>query len=123
MANCKDCLHYEFCCTGKSGLPDYVNCKYFKDRNRFVELPCKLGETFYTIDRRSDKKQVRDYFAEEITICVVRGVENGRYTVLKNCFDFKIKPLRKKIITDMSNIFLTYKEADKALKELKNNET
>ena len=123
MASCKDCIHYELCSAEKSCLPNYVNCKYFKDRNRFVELPCKLGETFYKIDRRSDKKQVRDYFAEEITICVVRGVENGRYTVLKNCFDFKIKPLRKKIITDMSNIFLTYKEADKALKELKNNET
>ena len=74
MASCKDCLHYEVCSAEKSCLPDYVNCKYFKDRNRFVELPCKLGERFYTIDRRSDKKQVRDYFAEEITICVVRGV-------------------------------------------------
>ena len=122
MASCKDCMHYEFCCAGKLCLSDYVNCKYFKDRNRFVELPCKLGERFYTIDRRSDKKQVRDYFAEEITICVVRGVENGRYTVLKNCFDFKIKPLRKKIITDMSNIFMTYREAEKALKERENNE-
>ncbi len=133
MANCKDCLGFEFCLDRLGTTKYYDNaiaannveelCQKFKDRNRFVELPCKLGETFYTIDRRSDKKQVRDYFAEEITICVVRGVENGRYTVLKNCFDFKIKPLRKKIITDMSNIFLTYKEADKALKELKNNET
>lgn len=38
MASCKDCMHYEFCCAGKSCLPDYVNCKYFKDRNRFVEV-------------------------------------------------------------------------------------
>lgn len=120
MASCKDCLCGDVCSIAEVMGENYC-CPDCKDRNRFVELPCKLGERFYTIDRRSDKKQVRDYFAEEITICVVRGVENGRYTVLKNCFDFKIKPLRKKIITDMSNIFMTYREAEKALKERENN--
>ena len=53
MSSCKDCLHYGFCCLGTSGKPDYVNCKYFKDRNRFVELPCKVGDAIYILTNDS----------------------------------------------------------------------
>ena len=55
MANCKDCVHAEVC-------KDYINavlgdvdesqmcgddCEFYKDRSRFVELPCKVGDTIY----------------------------------------------------------------------------
>ena len=121
MASCKECLHCDVCSAEKTCLPDSVNCKHFKDRNRFVELPATLGEGFFTIEQREGKNRVGYRFAEEITVCIVRGILNGRYTVLENCFNFKVKPHRKKIITDMSNIFQTYEEAEKALKERENN--
>ena len=56
---CKDCIHYDLCrsCSriqlGWHGNSvHYVEnieeiCKDFKDRSRFVELPCKVGDTVY----------------------------------------------------------------------------
>lgn len=55
MANCAECVHAEVC-------KDYINavlgdvdesqmcgddCEFYKDRSRFVELPCKVGDTIY----------------------------------------------------------------------------
>ena len=47
---CKDCIHFESCKnlyeTHGEGLSgDSYVCDFFKDRSRFVELPCKLGDT------------------------------------------------------------------------------
>ena len=56
---CKDCIHYDLCrsCSriqlGWHGNSvHYVEnieeiCKDFKDRSRFVELPCKVVERYY----------------------------------------------------------------------------
>ena len=65
MATCKDCVHFDVCCSYlstaynkcKLATPDFKllkniecdECQHFKDRSRFVELPCKLGDTLYTI--------------------------------------------------------------------------
>ena len=68
MGSCKECYHYEVCrmhyqqkceltyetekevrramLEAEKGSPI---CDHFKDRSRFVELPCKLGDTLYTI--------------------------------------------------------------------------
>lgn len=51
MASCKECIHFDRC----KGLYKFdrlqkavsKGCPYFKDRSRFVELPCKLGDTVY----------------------------------------------------------------------------
>ena len=63
MASCKDCVHVEVCREYVEGLAaargvrlsvkelDSVlecdDCKHFKDRSQFVELPCKVGDTVY----------------------------------------------------------------------------
>ena len=66
MATCKECLHFEVCrmhyrqkCELAYDTQKEVNyaikraekgspiCEHFKDRSRFVELPCKLGDTVY----------------------------------------------------------------------------
>lgn len=65
MASCKDCLHVEVCryytneLAKANGIPLKVeeiegllecdDCDNFKDRSRFVELPCSVGETVYRI--------------------------------------------------------------------------
>ena len=57
---CKDCIHYEACHdmyyeehATRHFDPEKHNaekeCGYFKDRSLFVELPCKAGDTLYTI--------------------------------------------------------------------------
>ena len=52
MATCKDCLHDEACeiYAGDLGENGAEKCVCFKDRNRFVELPCKVGDTVYQTD-------------------------------------------------------------------------
>lgn len=63
MAKCKDCLHVEVCREYVMGLAaargveldateiEQVlvsdDCDNFKGRSRFVELPCKVGDTVY----------------------------------------------------------------------------
>ena len=60
---CKNCIHVEVCryytneLANANGIPLKVeeiegllecdDCEHFKDRSRFVELPCKLGDTVY----------------------------------------------------------------------------
>lgn len=49
---CKDCIHFESCKnlyeTHGEGLSgDSYVCDFFKDRSRFVELPCKLGDVIF----------------------------------------------------------------------------
>ena len=57
---CKDCIHYEACHdmyyeehATRHFDPEKHNaekeCGYFKDRSRFVELPCKIGDVVYRI--------------------------------------------------------------------------
>lgn len=50
MASCNDCIHNEIC--QKFGGPFNISdadtsCTNFKSRSRFVELPCKVGDTVY----------------------------------------------------------------------------
>ena len=47
MANCKECIHCAACGFDDDEIEYTVLCSFFKDRSRFVELPCKLGDTVY----------------------------------------------------------------------------
>lgn len=57
---CKDnCLHWEVC---RLTPPEYATAKYytfcncaekcecFKDKSKYIELPCKVGDTVYIIE-------------------------------------------------------------------------
>ena len=69
---CKDCVHYELCDCEGSDLPmnDSVEriCPFFKDKSRFVELPCKPGDTAYLVGYG---------LVEEITIGIVDMEHSG----------------------------------------------
>lgn len=106
MASCKDCLHYEFCSAGKLCLSDYVNCKYFKDRNRFVELPCKVGDTVYLIKNHNiyERKVTRIIF-DPRTIIQLMAKDYVCYASCIGRNDFG------------KTVFLTREEAERALKE------
>lgn len=43
MKTCEDCIHYYVCYEG----PDRSVCSLFKDKSRFIELPCSVGDTVY----------------------------------------------------------------------------
>ena len=63
MASCKDCVHVEVCseknlhvAVGMNITPRFKykrieqECEHFKDRSRFVDLPCVAGEYVYVIE-------------------------------------------------------------------------
>lgn len=50
MASCKDCLHVNVCQKTRIMNPAYdyaPKCNDFKNRSRFVELPCMIGDIVY----------------------------------------------------------------------------
>ena len=121
MATCKACLHVEACelisqrqeefmndffteqgkeISVKFGLPDAERCPRFKDRARFVELPCKLGdEIFYTTMGKIHQAVVDriELYDEGIAIITTDGY-----------------------CPDSSICYHTREEAEKALKEREN---
>ena len=60
MRTCTDCLHYEVCefLENVTGIPNdmtVTDCAFFKDKSRFVELPCKVRDTVWLIPRYGGK--------------------------------------------------------------------
>ena len=50
MTDCKNCLHAPVC-KKLPKMPGAIvaECNEFKDKSRFVELPCKIGDTVWCI--------------------------------------------------------------------------
>ena len=97
MASCKDCLSCKVCYrTQVEGIPECTevrDCPHFKDSNKFVELPCKVGDKVYQTD-------------------CIRIYENKIERIIfgTNNIGFDERLIGK-------SIFLTREEAEQALKE------
>ena len=108
---CKDCIHYKVCCqkplhvvTGMDFVYRYKYnqiervCKDFKDRSRFVELPCKIGTELFRIKQINGKRFITNTALNSNTFWnIVMQGEFGK------------------------TVFLTREEAEQALKERENN--
>lgn len=82
MASCKDCLHVDVC-KNIYIFGDMPICEHFKDRNRFVELPCKIGGELYRIKTVSGKKIVTETQLNQNTFWrIVFGGEYGKTVFL-----------------------------------------
>lgn len=132
MASCKDCL-CEIVCKYNDGVNEYCkgNCPHFKDRNRFIELPCAVKDLIDTIISHN----------EIVGIWERRKNKEGRYHALlwkgmawdipEEYLDrtfLKIFGIVPESITeaDTVNIAVTpilkpVEEAEKSLKECENN--
>ena len=83
MATCNDCVHVEACNGILNGFDIDIEffgeqvsvCKNFKDRSRFVELPCKVGDLVYII-KKARGLSVRGAKVNSITI-----TESGKIQV------------------------------------------
>ena len=114
---CKDCIHYEACREYDRAFwghtsnkhSDLINakpedCPYFKDRSRFVELPCKLGDTVYYFNSAGE------IFSQKVSGFIVNFV--GILVDSDVMFDSHLMGDR---------FFSTREEAEQALKERENN--
>ena len=123
MAMCKDCVHVEVCRFKDLPAPlsdSYIReseciekrCGDFKDRSRFVELPCKVGDRVYVALPKA--KLVVEYVIESIWVeeagAIVRAVDT-------TCFTFGF------FMADEfgKKLFFTKEEAEQALKEREEN--
>lgn len=104
MATCKDCIHFVVCDEVPTKSAD--DCDFFKDRSRLVELPCLLDDKvfYFDIDGR-------------IYVQTVKGLTLGLTKtgfVIHSDVDF---------VSDLfgDRFFLSYEEAEQALKEHENN--
>ena len=115
MATCKDCVHFEVCrgeyAEGIEQLLTCDGCEDFKDRSRFVELPCKVGDTLFVPTRNF----VSEYKIVSFHVCGERiwyrtNVIQG---ILTRLISDNVEIIGK-------TVFLTREEAEQALKEREN---
>ena len=121
MPKCKDCVHWEACREYFTGLAaargvdldateleqifDSDDCDQFHDRSCFVELPCKVGDTIYVVEKG---KIIQDsvvtlyvaYFGGDEETFQFDGIKTDGYFS-----DFG------------KTVFLTKEEAERTLKE------
>lgn len=114
---CKDCIHYDVC-EAHLKLNDIPLelCGLFKDKSRIVELPCKVGDTVYVLNQGNQpQKMILD--APDIRC----RCSNEHNLCMSLCNDRKHNICAYRLINNGSDIgtkvFLTKKEAEKALKE------
>lgn len=121
----KHCLHWEVCRLTPS---EYATAKYytfcncaekcecFKDKSKYIELPCKVGDTVYHYCKSVN--QIVPYVVEDIHI----DEEQTRY--FATAFDVYYKEYLDEIVFAEDEIgktvFLTKSEAEQKLKELQN---
>ena len=136
---CKDCIHQESCVDwakvrkgndrSVKGIVEQIiegehyGCEFFKDRSKFIELPCEVGDTVYILHRYKDGNG----FLQEVTVSGIhlrdtigyRGIPRQEYLVVRGACNLsshvKLKDIGK-------TIFFTKEEAEQALRE-RNNET
>lgn len=106
MASCKECLHFEVC-KDRLGTTKYYDnviaadnveklCPNFKDRSRFVELPCKVGDKVFVVNGFKEIEEFEvDYYVVEKNVISVGCVDDGEY--------------------EIETVFLTREEAERAL--------
>lgn len=118
---CKDCLHREACNGWKISevlrerllAMNRCDCKCFTNRSEWVHLPCKVGDNVWYIHRQPDTL-LWDICETEVYEITLRD-EGIRIYVTPVFCGFLENEIGKKL-------FLTRKEAEKALERMKENE-
>lgn len=120
--NCKDCEHYLLCANDITNFyEDFKNkndveerCLYFKDKSTMLELPCKVGDTVYVINRAGkpqkmilDEPDIRCHCVDEDNLCMALCSDKNN-NICAYRFRNDNSDIGKKV-------FLTREEAEKAL--------
>ena len=137
MATCKECLHVEVCKFKDLPAPlsdSYIReseciekgCSDFKDRSRFVELPCEVGDSYFEIEQycteRGFYNEPRQTDIMDCEYCDDDGVCDRQYRITEKRFIslIQIFDYKENAVNRYNRIFLTKEEAEQALKEHKN---
>ena len=129
MATCNDCLHYDVCAVkrkmntikvyinGKSVTTDFIEsvvekrCKHFKDKSRYIELPCKVGDVMYQVTRN---------FISEFRVRFVEIATCGNLFLHTDLISGIVYTGEVFSESDIGKtVFLTREEAEKALEDMR----
>lgn len=110
---CKDCIHNEMCYG--THTDDSPTCCDFKDKSRYIELPCKVGDTVYYFKGGyylGDKNRwkITPIKVTEFSIKMNRSGKVLPLSIIANGTRYAISSIGK-------IVFLSRKEAETALKE------
>lgn len=119
MSNCKICFKKDVC-RYNDGVNSYCKsdfgCPHYKDRSKFVDLPCKVGGTVYVIDiveYEIDEAGNNEYLIAPCTVsCII---------LLDDKIQIKCRETNNYIWTFKKDVFITQQEAETALKEREKN--
>lgn len=115
---CKDCVHYEACCNWteeEHGAMEIMTaedgCDYFQDKSKFIELPCKVGDTVYylTLELNNETKNFERKIKTTTVVCIKIDYSEAVYWLRNGNIFYNALIGRE--------YFLTRKEAEEALKE------
>ena len=117
METCKECIHFVVCEEVPTKSAD--DCDFFKDCVRFVELPCKVGDTLYSNNQFIQSARVMAIYIDG---------NGGMFDLEITAYnDERFLGFEKFVDKDYTfedigvNLFLTREEAKQALKERENN--
>lgn len=108
---CKECVHYDVCVIVENQVDkedDYYTefgCDDFKSKSRFIELPCEVGQTVYTVN----KARIKGHWEDNRWIVDVWD----KWKVCEIPFSLTLFECGK------GTYYLTKEEAENALKERK----
>lgn len=104
MSKCENCIHFECCCKWHS-----EDCRFFKAKSLFVELPCEWGKDVYTVVKGCKRPLKTKLFAIGVT-------EDG-YTVY-NPTEYPKGVFGINGVILGENTFANEKQAEAKLKEM-----
>lgn len=118
---CKDCVFYKACRAhgvlyNEKVETKVMRCPLFKDKSRYIELPCKVGQTifFYTCVCDEIGKEKFDILEGEVISFSIQKEGLWAYCRYKcglTYWHLVVKDFGK-------TVFLTREEAEQALKEV-----
>lgn len=127
---CKDCIHYDVCGGytltdldrdvfhyAREGRADEITdieerCSGFKDKSRFVELPCKVGDKVYKITRNKVKE------CEVVFVGISADERCSHFNFVENYEDGTFYKSYSMVFDVLGkSVFLTKEEAIKKLGE------
>lgn len=137
---CKDCLCSDVCIETRDQIQMLAHqsrndvekvCSNFKDKSRFVELPCKVGDTVYKICPISNRLKIGDMWdgrkvKTDCDRCAWQNCDCHDIGYQKDCLNI-VHPIKMKNEIDILRrkeyfgqiYFLTPEEAAEKLKEMK----
>lgn len=123
---CKDCIKTDVC-KHKANLDkdpiigmSVEKCEHFKDKSKFIELPCKVGDTVWYVNNDEEDCTGYIFLGCNEKYAFIKGGINGSFDVDDICnyaYEQFLEWEEKIYCVPLNKLFFSKEEAEKALAE------